>query len=79
MTEKETKRNKQPAHILALLQGIFSCNKGQLAERLGVAPQTLSRWLKEANAGEPLNREAQLKADALLRAALRGANVEWRG
>lgn len=67
-----TDRNSMPANQYDLLRRALKCNKSQLAERLGVTPQTLRVWEREGG-----GKTAAMRVADLWRVILRQSNTEW--
>lgn len=75
-------KNAAPAHIWETLQRLLNCNKMQLAQRLGIHPETLRRWIIEEEAGRSPGKDAEARAAQLLQATLEQAgsaiHAQWR-
>lgn len=67
-----TQRNTPPADAFEALRRIWNCNWQQLAERLGVTPQTLRRW-RDSEPGA----NGCMRMQTSIEAALRAANADW--
>ena len=72
-----TDRNTMPRDHFDVLQRLLNCNKAQLAERLGVTPQTLRRWRALTEQGESPGKDAALRCSDLCRTILAKANADW--
>ena len=69
----KAQRNTPPANVWEALRRLRNCNKGELAEALGVSRHTLQRWEREnAETGGNGKAAAQAASD-LLTATLRAA------
>ena len=65
-------RNTPPTDAFEVLKRLHNCNWSQLAERLGVTPQTLRQW----RAGDG-GKNAAMRMQHLMEASLRAADADW--
>jgi len=67
-----SERNTNPEGPLLLLRRVLNCNKGQLADRLGVTIHTLRVWERDG-----LSDNGRERCKQLFRAIMRNAESEW--
>ena len=65
-------RNTPPADAYDVLRRLYACNWNQLAERLGVSPQTLREWRKEGH-----GKNGAMRLQNLMETGLRASHSEW--
>lgn len=67
-----TTKNTAPADQYEVLRRLYNCNWSQLADRLGVTPQTLRQWRKDGAGKTGSEKQAKLTT-----AAFMAADCEW--
>jgi len=65
-------RNTTPTDHFDVLKRLHNCNWNELAERLGVTPQTLRDWRTNGTGAN-----GAMRAQHLMESSLRAAGADW--